>query len=705
MAGWLTSGGTLGRSAEQPKSGGYAGRFTPPAGQPQRFYQKLLLVQGSNHRFGGYCRNAGATTGTVELQLNFFSSSDATGPVQLRVQPGRASDLSGDYTFIATAWRQPWASSHSLRAEVIAAADGEAFTIDCDDFALERTAVTPTPVATLMPTPTATRTPRRSGGGSRPPVRTAVPTAIPTPLPPGAVVISEVLVDPDAKGSEAANEWLELGNRTGSALTLSGWSLRDNAATDSLPSFVIPARGYALIVPSTATLARLAESVTVRVSDAALGNGLANYGDRLELRDETGRLVDALSWGDDRTINRPPCPRTTPGASLQRGGGGIGAMCLFQVNPSPSPGQPNVLLTPTPTRAATGTPTLTATPTGTATPTVTGTATPTATGTSSPTATGTPTPTATALPKGIVVISEVLYDAVETGVDTAHEWVELYNMSSAWIEARRWTLSDNNLTDQLAEFSLPPRGVVVLTTRPLQALDGATVVIIDDGSLGNGLANTGDRLVLRDSYGNVLDALSWGNDASVFNPPCAAVAPGHSLERRFGEGALEGCPYAEAATPSLGRLPSATPTPSATATPLAATATPSATATPLTATAIPAAPVPPTVVLSPQLEGREAATVTAPAVESLAPLETATRVVATPPPQRLEQPQNLPSEGLDKVTEPEYAHIQESEYATPAAPPNSPVPRDERVSLFALAVDTLVLLSFALRWVWKGLQR
>ncbi len=492
-----------------------------------------------------------------------------------------------------------------------------------------------------------------------------------------------------------------------------GWSLRDNAATDSLPSFVIPARGYALIVPSTATLARLAGSVTVRVSDAALGNGLANYGDRLELRDETGRLVDALSWGDDRTINRPPCPRTTPGASLQRSGRGIGAMCLFQVNPSPSPGQPNVLLTPTPTRAATGTPTLTATPTGTATPTVTGTATPTATGTASPTATGTssptptgtPTPTATALPVGIVVISEVLYDAVETGVDTAHEWVELYNTSSAWIEARRWTLSDNNLTDQLAEFSLPPRGVVVLTTRPLQALDGATVVIIDDGSLGNGLANTGDRLVLRDSYGNVLDALSWGNDASVFNPPCAAVAPGHSLERRFGEAASEGCPYAEAATPSLGRLPSATPTPSATATPLAATATPNATATPLTATAIPAAPVPPTVVLSPQLGGREAATVTAPAVESRAPLETATRVVATPSPRRLEQPQNLPSEGLDKVTEPAYAHIQESEYATPAAPPNSPVPKDMSVSLFALAVDILVLLSLALRWVWKGLQQ
>ena len=201
-------------------------------------------------------------------------------------------------------------------------------------------------------------------------------------------------------------------------------------------------------------------------------------------------------------------------------------------------------------------------------------------------------------------------------MDTAHEWVELYNTSSAWIEARRWTLSDNNLTDQLAEFSLPPRGVVVLATRPLQALDGATVVIIDDGSLGNGLANTGDRLMLRDSYGNVLDALSWGNDASVFNPPCAAVAPGHSLERRFGEAAFEGCPYAEAATPSLGRLPSATPTPSATATPLAATATPSATATslaatatpnatatPLTATAIPAAPVPPTVVLSPQARG------------------------------------------------------------------------------------------------------
>ena len=49
--------------------------------------------------------------------------------------------------------------------------------------------------------------------------------------------------------------------------------------------------------------------------------------------------------------------------------------------------------------------------------------------------------------------------------------------------------------------------------------------------IGNGLANGGDRVVLRDSLGNIIDQMSYGTDVSVLNPSSSDVAEGHSLER------------------------------------------------------------------------------------------------------------------------------------------------------------------------------
>jgi hypothetical protein len=56
-------------------------------------------------------------------------------------------------------------------------------------------------------------------------------------------------------------------------------------------------------------------------------------------------------------------------------------------------------------------------------------------------------------------------------------------------------------------------------------------VIVLGGRIGNALGNDGDRLVLRDGSGAIVDAISWGRDTSVLNPAIADVPAGHSIER------------------------------------------------------------------------------------------------------------------------------------------------------------------------------
>jgi hypothetical protein len=95
------------------------------------------------------------------------------------------------------------------------------------------------------------------------------------------------------------------------------------------------------------------------------------------------------------------------------------------------------------------------------------------------------------------------------------------------------------------------------------------IVFMTDGSIGNGLSNTGDRVILLDPTGKIIDALSYGDDDTVILPPCYDVPEGHSLERQpAGLDTNQAGDFADNATPSPGYgLPSATPTPTPTPTP------------------------------------------------------------------------------------------------------------------------------------------
>ncbi len=229
-------------------------------------------------------------------------------------------------------------------------------------------------------------------------------------------------------------------------------------------------------------------------------------------------------------------------------------------------GPPPLTSTPTPAPISSPTPTLTATPTPTPMPSTTLTATPT------------PTPTGTTADRGDVLINELLYNPPQTGPDADYEWVELFNRANETIHLEGWRIRDNQDSDLIPSITLSPHSFAVIAAREegfganFPNFDGNIVFL--DGSIGNGLSNDGDCIILEDSEGKVIDELSYGSDNSR-TPHCRGVAEGHSLERSPAGGEFVDNPNP---TPGYGLSPAATPTPAETP---VETATPTPAETPI----------------------------------------------------------------------------------------------------------------------------
>lgn len=137
-----------------------------------------------------------------------------------------------------------------------------------------------------------------------------------------------------------------------------------------------------------------------------------------------------------------------------------------------------------------------------------------------------------------VVINEVYYDVDGShGSEPNDEWIELYNPESYAVSLKDWTITDNTTTITIhAEKSIPAGGFALISkdhsTWSLYWSVPAGVEIVELGStIGGGLSNSGDRVILKDASANLIDQMSWSTNNTVFDPPCPDVAEGHSLER------------------------------------------------------------------------------------------------------------------------------------------------------------------------------
>jgi hypothetical protein len=134
-----------------------------------------------------------------------------------------------------------------------------------------------------------------------------------------------------------------------------------------------------------------------------------------------------------------------------------------------------------------------------------------------------------------LLISEVLYDAPQSGTDTPYEFVEINNPTGAPVDLAGWRVRDNAESDLVPAYVLAPGETLVVAATAsgffanYPGFTGPLVTL--EGSIGDGLNNAADRLILLDPAGNTVDALSYGSDVSAFDPPCPDVPPGSSLER------------------------------------------------------------------------------------------------------------------------------------------------------------------------------
>ena len=127
------------------------------------------------------------------------------------------------------------------------------------------------------------------------------------------ILINKIYYDVDSDhGQEKTNEWIELYNPNNDPVDLSGWVIEDNSSQDTLPSVLIPANGFLLISGSSDTWqywpAIPDTTPKIALSDGKIGNGLANSGDKLLLKDPYGRVIDAMSYENNTDIFNPAPP-------------------------------------------------------------------------------------------------------------------------------------------------------------------------------------------------------------------------------------------------------------------------------------------------------------------------------------------------------------------------------------------------------------
>lgn len=136
------------------------------------------------------------------------------------------------------------------------------------------------------------------------------------------LVINKIYYDVDSShGQETKNEWVEIYNPSDEPVDISGWFIKDNGATSTIPNASpIPSHGFALLTGNSSTWTTYwkavpPETVKIVLPGAKIGNGLANDGDRLILKDPSGRIVDQMSYEGDTSIFDPAPPLNTSGNS------------------------------------------------------------------------------------------------------------------------------------------------------------------------------------------------------------------------------------------------------------------------------------------------------------------------------------------------------------------------------------------------------
>ena len=117
-----------------------------------------------------------------------------------------------------------------------------------------------------------------------------------------------------------------------------------------------------------------------------------------------------------------------------------------------------------------------------------------------------------------------------------HEWIELYNPTDQTISLKNWSFVDNSgqVTTIHANKKIKPKSFALVSkdSTTWQFWHEPSTLKIEFGrSIGDGLDNDGDHIILRNNAGTPVDFVAWGNDTFDWNPAVPGVSEGSSTER------------------------------------------------------------------------------------------------------------------------------------------------------------------------------
>lgn len=553
--GWSITGGSLAKETGDVVAGA-AARVAPTGSLTSVLHAAQEVAPGDALNASVWGKGFGS--GTIQVQLRFLDAGFApTSTVSGAVLP-----MSGSFSQFSVPGAVAPPNAAWVRLVVVIEGSGEAI---LDSASLD-IAAAPTPTATSEPptatptsaaepptatpattlptspggnsTATKTSTPTKTPTGTRTPSPTSVPTATKTPTPPKAPTVrtstplatSTPTIAPGiGYGGLLANGDFEViregkpayWEKFGGTMIATGESARGSYAgclvsetnsTKWLYQIVSVEAGSWYSASAQGRVAGGSASIRISWYESADGSGSQIHQDESNVSGASGWAV--LDTG----------PRQAPDAARS-----ARVRLVLQTSGNAEACFDDAAFAGAAAPAATAVPTSTAVP-APATPkpqasrTVPATAAPQG-GTSA----SRPASVAVVSGPNTLRISEVMSDPSEPGRDAAFEWVELVNAGAEAVDLGGWTLADGTSGQKLPAQVVPPGGFVVVAGSGATMPAAILVVAAAGGEIGNGLGNTGDLLRLTAPDGAVVDEVSWGENAKVFDPPPPAPGDGQTL--------------------------------------------------------------------------------------------------------------------------------------------------------------------------------
>lgn len=256
-------------------------------------------------------------------------------------------------------------------------------------------------------------------------------------------------------------------------------------------------------------------------------------GSQLDASD--GSSTSSGSWSalDTGPIQAPPASNSArvklmlrPNATSGRAIFDDAWFAPAEAPPATATPAPHETSTASPTTARTKTPTRTPTPKRSSGSGAAATKTPSSPGASGSGNRAAPVAHIELSPGGTLRLSEFMSDPPRSGSDGPDEWVEVVNTGTSVVSTAGWHIGDATSSDEIPAVEVPPGSYLIIAGKTALLPDSVLVVRVADGSIGNGLNNNGDVITLSDASGTTVDAISFGANASIFEPAPPAPPAG-----------------------------------------------------------------------------------------------------------------------------------------------------------------------------------